>query len=122
MARPFDVTRLEFTGDARAIAEGAVGPLSASDTGIVIYRRDEPQSAMRQFFWIERAGKTDSLGVRSDAVALRLAPDGNRIAFAQGGNGTEAASAFERADASATCCAWRCCDSFSACWRISRSR
>ena len=91
MARPFDLTRLEFTRDARAIAEGAVGPLSASDTGIVIYRRDEPQSAMRQFFWIDRAGKTDSLGVRSDAVALRLAPDGNRIAFAQGGNGTEAA-------------------------------
>ena len=89
MARPFDVERLEFTGDARVIAEGAAGPLSASGNGTVIYRRDEPRSA-RRLLWIDRTGKTEDIGLRFDAAALRLSPEGNRIAFAEEGAGGRA--------------------------------
>jgi len=46
MARPFDPLRLDFTGDAMVVAEGAQidaqfsnGTLSASENGVLLYRQ-----------------------------------------------------------------------------------
>ena len=83
MARPFDAERLEFTGDARTLAEGVASAPSASDNGTLLYRRQGPRESNRQLLWIDRTGKSDAIDVQLDIIAARLSPDGTRVAFAE---------------------------------------
>ena len=88
IARHFDTTRMELTGDPITLAEHvgfetalSSGAFSVSRDGIVAYRSGG--SAPRQLTWFNRAGKPlGTLGPRDDKelVAPSLSPDGRRVA------------------------------------------
>ncbi len=87
MAQPFDSKRLELAGDALPVAEQVEGwrPIrraffSASDNGILAYQGGG-LAAGSQLAWFGRDGKqTNSLGEPLPYFALRLSPDGLRLA------------------------------------------
>jgi Tol biopolymer transport system component len=90
VARPFDADRLAFTGDAVPIVEhfqiGQIGrsPFHASDDGTLIYRSGGAATANRQLLRVDRTGKTsERVGAPFGALALRLSPDGKRVAFSE---------------------------------------
>ena len=87
MARPFDVARLEFTGDAVPIAEDVLvgGPTNVSGTfavsanGILAYQTGS--MVLSQLTWFDRTGK--QLGVMGPPGILgevSLSPDGSQAA------------------------------------------
>jgi len=89
MARPFDVERLEFTGDPVALVQdiahdpfigSAAFGASAEDT--LVYRRgDLANEGTRQLFWTDRTGKTEGpIETAIGALDIRLSPDGKRVA------------------------------------------
>jgi Tol biopolymer transport system component len=94
MAQPFDVERLELTGDAIPIAEhvavggasGMAGGFSVSETGVLAYLTgpaDVGGSAgvSSQLVWFDRNGKQNgTLGNQARYRDLELAPDGGRVA------------------------------------------
>ena len=89
MARPFDATTFQFTGDSVTVSDavqltntGRIGA-DVSDDGTLIYRRQEPQPAL--FAWQDRSGTI--LGATKCPVSTggpagswRLAPNGNSVA------------------------------------------
>jgi Tol biopolymer transport system component len=91
MARPFDITRLEFTGEAKPVAEDvAYNPIIgqsafyASENGTLIYRRaTAPLANQQQWSWVDRRGKTTgTVNIPANAVPdFRLSPDGQRLVF-----------------------------------------
>ena len=94
MAQPFDVERLELTGDAVPIAErviiggqsGTAGGFSVSETGVLAYQTGSAEvggSAVvsTQLVWFDRSGKQiGALGDQARSGDLELAPDGRRVA------------------------------------------
>jgi Tol biopolymer transport system component len=89
MARPFDATRLEFTGDAIAVADGigynetnGRSGFAASDQGTLIYR-EAISLKPPELVWVDRTGKRiGPLGAAAlSGVDVRLSPDGKRVAF-----------------------------------------
>jgi eukaryotic-like serine/threonine-protein kinase len=56
-ARPFDVTRLVFTGPERLLA-AATRSFSVSESGTLVYKRD--RIAMAQLTWFDRQGRRTS--------------------------------------------------------------
>ncbi|HKW89854.1 MAG TPA: protein kinase [Candidatus Acidoferrales bacterium] len=88
MAQPFDVKRLEFTGDAFPVAEqvGDVvprveGEFSGSDNGVLVYLGME--TASRQLIWFDRSGKQIGAVPGSDTYSdPHISPDGKVLAFA----------------------------------------
>ena len=87
MARPFDATRQEFTGDARPVVEGVAhlspiwsGAFSVSDEGTLVYRTGPDACELR---WVDRTGTTVGVipGVCPDL--LRLSPDASRFAYSE---------------------------------------
>ena len=89
MALPFDVERLQASGEPFQIAEGVAegggtgggtaGAFSPSETGVVAYEAVEP--ARMQLRWFDRGG-TDAgmIGNEGDYGDVVLSPDGTRAA------------------------------------------
>jgi len=88
MAQKFDPARLQLSGEAFPLAEQMAYTggnhqfdFSVSDSGVLTYRRANPNS---QMIWFDRAGK--SLGVVGEPgrfVNVDLSPDENRVAAEQ---------------------------------------
>ncbi len=107
LAQPFDLRRLETTGEAVPLAEQlgsyiGFGYFAASDNGILAYR-DGASGGTTQLGWFDRQGKR--LGVVGTAhnyrgpASLALSPDGTRVAAARtdGNNFDIWLTAFSRA-------------------------
>ena len=85
MAQPFDDTRFELTGEASRLAEGVAdtglsAAVSVSQTGTLVYRRDDYPAAL---VWVDRDGREDGtiMEASGDAPAYpRLSPEGSRVA------------------------------------------
>ena len=87
MAQPFDVDRLELTGDAvslaRDVATGGTtamtGAFSVSNTGVLVYQAG-PQLPRSQLVWLDRQGtQIKTLGSEADYGDLELSPDQTRL-------------------------------------------
>ena len=88
MAQPFDVSRLELSGEAVPIAEDVAlggssrrnGAFSVSETGVLAYQTGSIP-VRSQLVWLDRQGKQlATLGDRADYGDVELSPDGTRAA------------------------------------------
>lgn len=85
MAQPFDVVKLEMTGDQFPIVEqvglnpgNGRGLFAVSDNGVLVYRAQGVFSA--QLTWLDRAGKQIAqVGTPGQIVSLTLSPDDKRV-------------------------------------------
>jgi serine/threonine protein kinase len=92
-AQPFDLDRLQFTGDPFLLAEqaasGAQGPPAASAVGPIAYRTGA-EFPVRQLVWVDRSGtELEKVGEPvADLNAPALSQDGKRVALFRivGGN------------------------------------
>jgi Tol biopolymer transport system component len=84
VAQPFNLRRLELTGEAVPVAEQvasyrSVGQFSSSQTGVLVYRSGNNADALK-LAWFDRQGKI--AGAPTDAFygnsTLALSPDGAR--------------------------------------------
>ncbi len=96
-ALPFDLARLEATGEPKLLlqgvrASGSGVPLAAvSATGSLAYVPGHPDERHADLVWVDRAGRESPTGFSGVIlVAPRLAPDSGRVIVA---NGSEASSA-----------------------------
>jgi hypothetical protein len=88
VARPFDATRLELSGEAVPLVKQIGFTLSSggahfsvSDTGTLLYRTN-PAAADTQLVWFDRAGRQlETVGRAGHYSDIRLSPDGKRLAF-----------------------------------------
>jgi len=94
MAQPFDVERLDLTGDAVPIAErvmtggasGMAGSFSVSETGVLAYQTGPADTggqagAPTHLVWFDRSGKQiGTLGDQARYGNLELTRDGGRVA------------------------------------------
>jgi eukaryotic-like serine/threonine-protein kinase len=97
MAVPFDVERLEVTGDAVGLLadvmqaaniqpvqiDSGAGQFAVSESGALAYVSGGvfPQDRW-SLVWVDRTGKTEPLNVpRGSYLAPRLSPDGKRVVF-----------------------------------------
>ena len=96
MAQPFDVGRLQTTGDAAPVAEEvdlvpnsvAYYKFSVSQNGVLVYSSGRADAGV-QLTWVDRSGKAiAAAGPPGFYDNFRLAPDDKRIAFdrVQSGN------------------------------------
>ena len=88
MAQPFDVNRLELTGEAFPIAAGVAGqvtaPFSISANGSLAYL-GEVSGGKSQPTWFDRTGKQlGAAGAAGEYRNVELSPDGNYVAFDRG--------------------------------------
>jgi len=91
MAQPFDLQRLELTGDAVPIAENVPNlSFSASSTGALAYSTGQQAAGglgvrgivMGQLAWFDREGKVlGTFGDPGQYRTLSLSADGKRVAF-----------------------------------------
>jgi Tol biopolymer transport system component/tRNA A-37 threonylcarbamoyl transferase component Bud32 len=95
MARPFDADRLQFTGEARRIADDVLfnpasgaAAFAASSGGTIVFRPGGPAlaaDASREWRWADRKGQlSDPVGSPHGDTHVVLSHDGTRIAFAVG--------------------------------------
>ncbi len=91
MAQPFDLSRLELTGQAVPIAENVLydagwwrSIFAASENGVLAYASGILQGS--QLSWFDRAGKQLGVpGVKEDFYyGLRLSPNGQRVLLTAG--------------------------------------
>jgi eukaryotic-like serine/threonine-protein kinase len=84
MARPFDVSRLELTGDAVQMARqvGLSTTLDASfGVGGATLAYAERTAATSQLTWFDRSGQTiGTIGTAGQLLGIRLSPDGKTAA------------------------------------------
>jgi Tol biopolymer transport system component len=85
VGQAFDANRLEFVGQAFAIAQGighsstGYSAFSASDTGILAYAG--PILRLGQLIWYDRTGNAlGSVGPPGDYIDLRLSPNARELA------------------------------------------
>ncbi len=88
MARPFDTSKLDFTGDAIPVADGmqydpiySNAVFSVSDNGVLLYQTGKASSA-RTMALFDAGGKP--MGTVGDPAAYfypRFSPDGRRLAY-----------------------------------------
>jgi hypothetical protein len=85
MAQPFDIERLELTGDPVPIAEqvaeggltGAAGAFSVSDTGLLAYQSG---TILSRLVWFDRTGmQLGVVGDDADYDDVKLSPDETRV-------------------------------------------
>jgi Tol biopolymer transport system component len=85
LRQPFDVKRLEKTGDPIPIAEhvpvnNSVGAFSVSDDGVLTYR-SYVSTEQVNLSWVDRSGKLiENVGTAGEYRGVDLSPDGKRIA------------------------------------------
>ena len=99
MAVPFDLQRLEVTGNPAPILEGVrrsgdfsdTAHFGVSDDGTLTYVPAIADGVLaRTLAWVDRQGREESLTTEKRAFNdLRLSPDGQRVAVTIGGNGNE---------------------------------
>ena len=88
-AVPFDVSRLEATGQPAAVVQGVMGftvsgasLFDISETGTLAYVSGELTGTEAPMLWMRRDGNTTVMrALRRDWRAPQFSPDGNRIAF-----------------------------------------
>ncbi len=94
-AVPFDLEKMEVTGDAVSVLEGVRG-LALSESGTLVYvpapvvlpGATRPALANRTLVWVDRQGKEETLGAEPDAYQqLKISPDGTQVALAVGAAG-----------------------------------
>jgi eukaryotic-like serine/threonine-protein kinase len=93
-AQPFDLDRLQFTGDPFLLAEqaasGSPGPPAASAVGPIAYRTGAERYPVRQLVWVDRSGtELQKVGEpAADLNAPALSHDGKHVALFRvvGGN------------------------------------
>jgi Tol biopolymer transport system component len=96
MAQPFDVERLELTGDPVPMAEqvaigglsGRMGAVAVSETGVLAYQAGA-SGDVSQLVWLDRTGRQmESVGDQGDYGDVELSPDGQRasVTFAATAN------------------------------------
>jgi hypothetical protein len=85
MARPFDIDRLDFSGEEVSVAETIAlspslraGALSVSDTGLLAYQTSVG-TVRSQLIWHNRDGRPlQKVAEPLDQTSLELSPDGTR--------------------------------------------
>ena len=88
MARPFDLAKLDFTGEAVPVAEGVQfdpiysnGVFSVSENGVLLYQTGSATSA-RLIGLFDRSGKPlGNVGEAAPYFSPRVSPDGKRVAY-----------------------------------------
>jgi serine/threonine-protein kinase len=97
-AVPFDLEKMEVTGDPVSVLEGVRG-MALSESGTLVY---VPAPAVlpgassttlsdTTLVWVDRQGKEEPLGAAPDAYqSLRISPDGTKIALAVRASGNNA--------------------------------
>jgi serine/threonine protein kinase len=89
-AVPFDLNKLEVTGGAVPIVEGAISPLQCafSDSGTLVYIPggvSGVQSNRYTLVWVDRSGNEETISAPPrDYIHPRISPDGNSVAFSLG--------------------------------------
>jgi Tol biopolymer transport system component len=97
MAQPFDVDRMELTGEETPVAErvvvggntGQSGAFSVSNAGVLVYQLTNGSELGHQLAWFDRTGK--QVGVvseRAEYFGLELSPDGTRATVSIPNGGT----------------------------------
>jgi eukaryotic-like serine/threonine-protein kinase len=89
MAQPFDLKRMELTGEAFPIADPVQemeltlkSMFSASDNGLLAYL-EGTSSASRELIWLDRSGKKVGEVPGADTYMVpRISPDGKRVLYA----------------------------------------
>jgi eukaryotic-like serine/threonine-protein kinase len=80
-AQRFDASRLIASGPPVRVAD-AVDGFSASDTGLLLYRKTSTAAAEQQLTWFDRAGKPlGEVGAKADYGNVELSPNGDRVAI-----------------------------------------
>jgi len=88
MAQPFNVKRLEFTGEASPIADPVdeaeltlYSMFSAAENGLLAYM-EGTSSASRELLWMDRSGrKVGEVPGADTYMSPRISPDGKRILY-----------------------------------------
>jgi len=94
MAQPFDVRRLELTGEAFPVADPVREEettirsyFSVSQSGVLAYL-DGSGEAARELVWLDRSGKKIGVVPGQDTYLMpRISPDGKKVAYTLGGHG-----------------------------------
>jgi eukaryotic-like serine/threonine-protein kinase len=88
MARPFDLSKLEFTGDALPIAEGVQfdplfsnGVFSTSENGTLLYQAGKGSNPHSIVLFDRNGKQLASLAESSAGSAPRFSPDGNSLVY-----------------------------------------
>jgi len=87
LAQPFDLRRLETSGDPSVVAQNvsnsrntARASFSAADTGVLSYLAISHRPT--QLAWVDRTGTVlENVGQPSDQTGLELSPAGDRVAL-----------------------------------------
>jgi serine/threonine-protein kinase len=87
MAVPFDLSRLEATGEPVPLTEGVLltsegaAQFDVSNDGSLVHVPGGLQGSGRQLTWVDRSGKEEPVGAPPRAyIEPRLSPDGRQIA------------------------------------------
>jgi serine/threonine-protein kinase len=91
LAVPFNLDRLEVTGEPVRMVQGIsglYGNYAVSDAGTLVYvpgKKATASVARRTLVWVDRNGKEEQLGTPPNAYAYpRISPDGTRVALSIG--------------------------------------
>lgn len=87
LAAPFDLARLEVTGEAVPVVDGVVmnfsgaAQFAVSSSGVLAYLAAQPDPLERALTWVDRSGRaTAAATLRGLGRWYDLAPDGTRVA------------------------------------------
>ena len=82
MTQELDTDRLELRGDSRPIADGVLPGFSASDNGVLAYRRRTIDDEGRQLSMVDRSGKlVEAFGANANYQNPVLSADQQFVAF-----------------------------------------
>jgi Tol biopolymer transport system component len=89
-AQRFDESALKLEGEPVLIAEGFEGFFSASNTGILMYRKAVADAANKQLTWFDRTGRQlGEVGTAANYGGIELSADGERVAVDITSNGNK---------------------------------
>lgn len=89
LAAPFDLEKLEVTGDAAVVVDDVlvdwayeVPYANFSDAGILVYASGPSLQGRFSLVWVDRQGQIEPIsGANGNYAHLRLSPDGTKIAY-----------------------------------------